>query len=280
MARETKHPQFEEAAQRRRALLDGLKELPIREVSGVVGARGASGSQLLGETLWTLAFDFEDWRVPGAEMQGRPLHLSKEVPKEQLRSYQAEISPYCVLRVRAHVADDNGGRARGLLVEVLGLDTADFELLRLAQRLQEPVSFIDQRFGAFHLDRRTGDYNGTAGWNAEPVRLTLRVEMSGEPSACLNIARELWSSSEDWNRRIVECAVAGLLDLKNESWLEPGEENVTADELRRRLQLEAISVDGHGEFEFWFADGGLFGGHSILVDGSMLAGPRRAELLG
>mgnify|MGYP000913203637 FL=1 len=61
-----------------------------------------------------------------------------------------------------------------------------------------------------------------------------------------------------------------LLDVKNSSWLEENELDLTENEFRKRLTLESITVMDLGDIEFWFNDGDLFWGHSILVSGNLL----------
>jgi hypothetical protein len=56
-----------------------------------------------------------------------------------------------------------------------------------------------------------------------------------------------------------------LLGLKNDLWLMAGEDEVTADEFKHRLQLEAITCRLDGSAEVCFLDGDLFWGHAIIV---------------
>lgn len=60
-------------------------------------------------------------------------------------------------------------------------------------------------------------------------------------------------------------AVDGLLELKNDTWLEDGETELSADEFKAKMVLEAITVEADGDVTFWHHDGGLFWGHSIQV---------------
>ena len=47
-----------------------------------------------------------------------------------------------------------------------------------------------------------------------------------------------------------------------------------------RMELESIEIRADGSFEFWFADGDMFYGHSIHVSGDMENGPDRADMEG
>lgn len=70
------------------------------------------------------------------------------------------------------------------------------------------------------------------------------------------------------------------MKLKNENWLEENEELVTAELFKKRMRLEKIAVYPNGEFEFWYDDGGLFWGHTILISGNLNEGPTNADIPG
>lgn len=61
------------------------------------------------------------------------------------------------------------------------------------------------------------------------------------------------------------CA-AKLLDLKNETWLEEGEEPLSQDKFRNTIALCSIIAFGDGSFTLYFDDNDIFWGHSIAVE--------------
>ena len=56
-----------------------------------------------------------------------------------------------------------------------------------------------------------------------------------------------------------------LLELKNESWADSEEEQVTEEEFKNLLLLESIKIESDGRLELIFQDGDLFWGHLIVV---------------
>lgn len=145
---------------------------------------------------------------------------------------------------------------------------------------RRPVTFDDPSFGAFTLDRGIDWFTGQAVWNGVPVALNLSSKESEEVEAALETARALWRSQESWSRRIADYAAQELLPLKNESWLDEGEAELTADQFKARMRLEAITVHPDGSFVFWHNDGDLFWGHSIQISGSLSEGPTDADIPG
>ena len=75
-------------------------------------------------------------------------------------------------------------------------------------------------------------------------------------------------------------AVERLLTLKNDSWLDDEEDEVTAAEFSSRLRPEGVTVYQDGQFEFFYSDGDLFWGHSIQLKGNIDQGLRSAAIAG
>ncbi len=85
---------------------------------------------------------------------------------------------------------------------------------------------------------------------------------------------------ERWDHDIRNYVVKELLDLKNSTWLEEDEAELDGDDFLKQISLETVSVDTEGFFEFWYDDGDLFGGHSIMVSGSIKGGLNDAGIHG
>jgi hypothetical protein len=115
---------------------------------------------------------------------------------------------------------------------------------------------------------------------SDEVSLNLAAKERGKVEEALKTAHSLWRSQDSWNRRIADYAVQELLPLKNDSWLGEGEAEVTAEQFKACMKLEAVTVNPDGSFEFWHNDGDLFWGHSIQISGSLSEGPTHADIPG
>ncbi len=60
-------------------------------------------------------------------------------------------------------------------------------------------------------------------------------------------------------------AVAELLPLKNESWLDEDEKPITPEQFRSRMSLESLVFYPDGDVTFYHRDGDLFWGHCIQI---------------
>jgi hypothetical protein len=172
------------------------------------------------------------------------------------------------------------GNPQAQLTEFVGLDSSDPELNQAALDLQKPVVYRDGQFGEFTLDRRVDWYSAKTEWNGTVVSLNLSLDNSGKFDPALEVARSLWKDQKVWAKRIEDYAVRQLLPLKNESWLDENEVELTADQFKERMALESITVYPDGSFDFWHKDGDLFWGHSIQISGSLSEGPTDADIPG
>jgi hypothetical protein len=138
----------------------------------------------------------------------------------------------------------------------------------------------DDVLGVFVLDRSVNWFEGTPLWNGRRISLDLKVGEHADVKTSLQVARELWKLEKTWNAKVLDYAASKLLKLKNDSWLSDGEASLSAGEFKKKMTLESITVSPNGDFEFWFNDGDLFWGHSIMVSGSLKDGFKDAGIHG
>jgi hypothetical protein len=270
---------FAEADRRQRRSFEQLASAPISDVLAVVGANGPGAGRSRGEDLWTMSVTFEGWRVDGGQIQKRPLEVYRKVTDEELKTLQDLILPYEVIRVQARVVIDSTlGRPDALLEAFVGRESSDTELNHFAEQLQMPVTFEDPLLGTFTLNRRVNWFTGQVVWAGETISLNLSG--SADAQKALETAHALWQNQAEWNRRVRTFAVEELLPLKNDSWLDEGEAQLTPDEFEDRMTLESITVNADGSFDFWHNDGDLFWGHSIQISGSLSKGTTHADIPG
>jgi hypothetical protein len=272
---------FAESKLKQDQLLQQLKSAPISELVGVVYAFGTGGGRARGEEFWTLRTAFEAWRIHGGALETRPLTIRRKVTDAELKSLQALLPAWSVVRIHARVINDSPiGGPEALLEHVLGFDNSDAELNQFAANLQRPVTFDDPMFGTFTLDRRINWFSGKGVWNGTPVKIHLDGKETNEAQAALKTARALWQSQGDWDQRVRDYAVRQLLARKNDDWLGEGEEEVSPEQFKARMKLQSITVRQDDEFEFFHDDGDLFWGHAIQISGSLSKGLTGADTPG
>lgn len=270
---------FAEPDRQHRRLFDQLAAASISEVLAVVGPNGPGAARSRGEDLWSMSFTVEAWRVDGGQIQTQPLTVLRKMTDGELKALQELIVPYEVIRVKARVVVDSAfGGPQALLEAYIGRESSDAELNQYAEQLQKPVTIDDPLLGTFTLDRQVDWFTGQVVWAGESI--SLHLSGSADAPEALKTAHVLWHNQTEWNRRVRSFAVEELLPLKNDSWLDEGEAELTPDEFENRMTLESITVYADGCFDFWHNDGDLFWGHSIQISGDLTDGPSSADIPG
>jgi hypothetical protein len=271
---------FAELKARRRQLLKRLAAMPVVEITGLINADGPSGVKNESGT-WDFQLDFAAWRVGPDPIRREELRVTRVTTNgEEFELLFKSIKADSIVRLRARLGVNEDDKPAALLEGILGPCESDPELNAEKQRLLEPITFKDPEFGKFRFDRRSRCFNGRRAWKSVPVEVTLEGNVQAEADTALAVARQLWARQEEWNQRTQDAAVKALLAVKNESWLDAGEKDVTNEEFKARMALTSVVVRPDGEFTFWYDDGGLFCGHAITVRGTLQDGPTDADIAG
>jgi|GEM_PF-364894 len=243
-------------------------------LEGVVAPSGLGAGT--GGEICHLTFGTLPWRRQGGDLVHQKATVHKRCSKKEVDAIFDALSAYSRYRIEGKLLESPEGwdGAQIELVRIIDPDLNDPDLTRAIEDLRKPIVYEDAQFGVFTLDRRVNWYEAQTTWMGAATRLSLDSEdKSGEfPQETVEQARLLWKDAKRWDGEIRAYMLKELLDLKNESWLEEGEEKITRDDFLRRVSLSSVTVYSDGSFEFWYDDGDLFWGHSIMVSGSIEGG--------
>lgn len=163
----------------------------------------------------------------------------------------------------------------------IALACASIATTSLAQEANASGRLASNVLPGFSFDSRYHEYSTRAAWRDAEVEVILSGETEAERVAALATAELLWLSQEYWSEAVRRRAVHDLLELKNSGWAEDGAETVlTEEQFTARMTVQSVAAYADGSFEFFFDDGGMFFGHTILVRGTLKAGVESAEIAG
>jgi hypothetical protein len=188
-----------------------------------------------------------------------------------------EFPAYSIQRFSVILSRD---QIRAVVDRVLAVELVDNALHQFSQRLREPVVVSAGRFGDVVLNPLIGWFEAEVQWNRKTVELHLMPGVDGSLVDALKTAERLWADQATWIQKVEEFAVERLLPLKNDSWLEEDERELTPADFKKRMKLQSITVSGAGQFDFWHNDGDLFCGHAIEVRGTLSDGLTDADICG
>ena len=186
--------------------------------------------------------------------------------------------PDFIVKCKVRVSQD-GQRLLLLDLPVPGFDP---DLKAILEEQKKPVTFREEGLGTFTLNRQVDWFETEINWLGTEISLTIDMEEAREEA--LQNAKTLLASAADWDKRVRECAADELLQNAND-WNQEMEKDgetptITREQFMERMELESIEVMADGSFQFWFADGDMFYGHSIWVSGDLENGPDEASMEG
>ena len=260
----------------RSELIQQLAIAPEVDVIGIVAPPGGSATYGPDPTDAYFSFKLHTWRIAGSGIRSEKVRVQQDIVREAEKKLSKLLCPYAVVKLRLKLAEESC--FPGLQALMIGPPrhcTDDIELFQIAARLTVPLKAATERFGMFTLNRNVSWYksNDLCSWNGQPASLTLDCDDKDQLSGLsLGAAIRLWDDEVKWDAAVRASMVAELLTVKNESWLEEGQAELSEADFLSAVRLTSVSVDAYGGFDFWYDDGDLFYGHSINVTGSLSQG--------
>lgn len=241
-------------------------------ILAVTGANGFGGGKTRGETLWTASIGLTAWMEEDSPDIHRGEFVLSTIGDEQLLEVlRRRTRPDFIIKFRGRVSEDG----KRLLLLDLPEPGFDPDLKAILEEQKKPVTFWEEGLGTFALNRQVDWFETEVDWLGGQISLVFDAEE--DRAEVLQRAKTLLSGAADWDERIRAYAADDLLVSAND-WAE--DEEITREQFIQRMELESIEIRADGSFEFWFADGDMFYGHSIHVSGDMEHGPDDAAMEG
>ena len=271
---------LDDTTQRDAQLAAMFDALPAVTVHGVVDASGPGAGQIPPATSWSWSLGLIAWRIAGQPIRDSRLEVSKQVSDAELNALQEATCADSLIAFEAKLCEHSPfGDARAQLLRVLDRPVDD-ALEAILRKSCEPVEMTDPVLGKLVLDRSANCFEAQAMWLGEPIDVSVYPDDDGAATNALQTARTLFGAMEAWADRVSQYAVAELLEIKNDNWLDEDEEPISGEEFIDQMQLASINVYPDGTFDFCHDDGDLFWGHVIEVSGSISDGPSSADIVG
>lgn len=252
-------------------------------VTGVVSPLGPSASQAGQKAPWIGAVTLVAWRSGDGPVETSPLRIEHPLGDgaDNQKSWMQLFRPRTVVRFRiSGTVGTKGLRPFAEFAEYLGT-ADDAELVKAADPILNPPDFVDADLGRFVADLRLPElFNGTATWLGQPIDLVLSTRSRDDLPDCAATAKEMLKDAERWQAEAENKIIENLYELWVEEWRPKDAPILPRKAFAKRLGKPTITIYEGGEFEMEFGDGDMFGGHWIMVPGSLEEGVEDAGLAG
>ena len=254
---------------------------PIRDrvvITGLVNLGGLGGMNTPGEA-WYAVMHLAAWRRDGGAMVARALRVESKIEHAQLRREMESTKAYAIVRMEVDGFRDDAKIVRPDWSSVrFGASDAQLEAER--ERLKRPVVRVIDGVGALTLDRRVNTFDGKVEWCGGQVTLMLGAENDSPHAGAVATVKQMMDDSLAWDERMRTHAAAEMTPTYNESWRDEEAEEIDPETMARAMTLGTLTVDAEGSFSADYNVEDLFGGHGIVVEGSIAKGVGRVDLIG
>lgn len=130
------------------------------------------------------------------------------------------------------------------------------------------MNFPDLTHPTLGLLRYNPEYNhykGQITFQQRQVLIYIETDDRDNITSLLDRADRCFCQLDIYAENAKDYAVWGLLEIKNQSWLDEDEEPLTAEQFKTCMTLESLVISSDGGVQFYYNDGDLFWGHCILI---------------
>lgn len=169
------------------------------------------------------------------------------------------------LKVRKEKNSD-GFYIRFLLEDIIDTDYKDNDLNIILEKYLEPVYYKDKELGDFELDKSINSFEKNMSWiNNSDISVSFDDIDEEYNKNSIDIIKKIFADKKDIDKRVKEYAAENLLEDAN-SWNDDADKpNIDKEEFAKLISLTSITIY-EDNITFWFDDGDIFWGHSIVVE--------------
>lgn len=170
------------------------------------------------------------------------------------------------LKVRKEKTSDNL-YIRFLLEDIVDSDYKDDDLNIILEKYLEPVYYKDDEFGDFKLDKSINSFQKNIYWLDNDISILFDNIDEETNKRSINIIRKIFADKKYIDKKLKKYAAENMLEDAN-SWNDDADKpHINEEEFAKLITLESISIQGYEyNITFYFDDGDIFFGHSIIVE--------------
>jgi len=238
------------------------------QINGLVSLSHPHGCSVTELDEWSVIFTFDAWTDASGAFHREKLVVRKVVKQEESDRIKELVQPRGIITISCYIGlIGEIDRSDAGLVSIVSTSVVDECLFKYKTQLDTPVFLKTQTFGKLTLDRSVNWFEGDVRWGFRKARVSIEPISIEAPDSAILIADRVWQDKKRLVNMAKDKAADELLSVKNESWLEDGERELTPCEFKKRMKLTSITILEEGGYNFWFSDGDLFWGHEIEVMG-------------
>ncbi|WP_157154398.1 DUF2262 domain-containing protein [Brachyspira murdochii] len=197
-------------------------------------------------------------------IENENLLIVKEI--EDTNHYFQIFRNKTIVRLKVRKEKDSSGLyIRFLLEDIIDTNYKDNDLNIILEKYSEPVYYKDEELGNFELDKNIDMFSKDILWNDNNISVLFEDIDEELNKKSVDIIKKIFNNKKDIDKKLKEYISENMLEDAN-IWNDDAEKpHINREEFEKLITLTSITIS-EDIITFWFDDGDIFWGHTIVVE--------------
>ncbi|CRF31356.1 hypothetical protein BRSU_0041 [Brachyspira suanatina] len=191
------------------------------------------------------------------------IHKKVKEPEEYLKILKDET----IVRLKVRKEKNNNDLyMRFLLEDIVDNDYKDDDLNIILEKYSKPIYYKDEELGDFELDKSINCFEKNMSWTYNNDISVLFDDIDEELNKkSVDIIKKIFANKKDIDKKLKDYISENMLEDAN-NWNDDAEKHhISKEDFVKLIALTSITIS-EDIITFWFDDGDIFWGHSIVVE--------------
>ncbi|WP_297300626.1 DUF2262 domain-containing protein [uncultured Brachyspira sp.] len=198
-------------------------------------------------------------------IENENLLIVKEI--EDTKHYFQIFRNKTIVRLKVRKEKDSSGLyMRFLLEDIVDNDYKDDDLNIILEEYSKPVYYKDEELGDFELDKSINCFEKNMSWIDNNDISVLFDDIDEEVNKkSVDIIKKIFADKKDIDEKLKDYISENMLEDAN-NWNDDADKpHINKEDFSKLITLASITIS-EDIITFWFDDGDIFWGHSIVVE--------------
>ena len=133
------------------------------------------------------------------------------------------------------------------------------------EKYSEIIYYKDEELGDFELDKSINMFNKNIEWDNNNISISFENIDEEVNKKSVDIIKKIFANKKDIDKKLKEYITENMLEDAN-NWNDDAEKpHINKEDFSKLIALTSITIC-EDIITFWFDDGDIFWGHSIVVE--------------
>ena len=197
-------------------------------------------------------------------IENENLLIVKEI--EDTKHYFQIFRNKTIVRLKVRKEKDSSGLyMRFLLEDIIDTNYKDNDLNIILEEYSKPVYYKDEELGNFELDKSIDMFSKDIEWNDDNISVLFKNIDEEVNKRSVAIIRKIFTNKKDIDKKLKDYISENMLEDAN-NWNDDADKpHINKEDFSKLITLASITIS-EDIITFWFDDGDIFWGHSIVVE--------------